>query len=468
MMGGDSCMRVATAMAILTSHSPSDGRRLAGGNFQFADSFISFLSTHGGLSVEFQWMKMAVNDDHWGYSRHEVGICTRHSPPVILSDSMGDTVALLGQDVDLTCKVDNLGRHMVAFVRASTPPRLISFDEKIFRQKDKYELKSKMGPLNNEWVLTIKNVQEDDRGNYSCQVNADPVLTATAELDIKVPPAVSRGTPSAVEVREGHNVTLTCKAEGNPTPTVVWRRQDKQIIRYNGATGFGASVFHGPSLHLTKVNRKHMSEYVCVASNGIPPDETWTVKLLVTFAPLIQAKSTSVRVPLGGLARLVCTAESWPRPDVTWDKEEQQIFDSDNYATSQTVSGQYHSVHVLEIRRVEKHHYGSYRCTARNDNGIHFADIHLEEAEPNYLYTNAIHEGSGLVTESDDEDSDKETAGEVIVHDSAYAHALVTQPVRSISASIRTRTTPRSAEGTCFNSVVTVCDHCVAVASHVY
>ncbi|KIH51573.1 hypothetical protein ANCDUO_18340, partial [Ancylostoma duodenale] len=54
-----------------------------------------------------------------------------------------------------------------------------------------------------------------------------------------IPPAVSRGTPSAVEVREGHNVTLTCKAEGNPTPSVVWRRQDKQIIRYNGATGFG-------------------------------------------------------------------------------------------------------------------------------------------------------------------------------------------------------------------------------------
>ncbi|ETN79897.1 hypothetical protein NECAME_18059, partial [Necator americanus] len=57
-------------------------------------------------------------------------ICTRQAPPVILDDSMGDTVALLGQDVDFTCKVDNLGKHMVAFVRASTPPRLISFDEK--------------------------------------------------------------------------------------------------------------------------------------------------------------------------------------------------------------------------------------------------------------------------------------------------------------------------------------------------
>ncbi|KAK5976131.1 NeuRonal IGCAM [Trichostrongylus colubriformis] len=304
---------------------------------------------------------------------------------------MNDTIALLGQDVDLSCKIENLGRHMVAFVRSSTPPRLISFDEKLFRQKDKYELKTKTGSLN-EWVLTIKNVQESDRGNYSCQVNADPVLTATAELDVK------------------------------------------------------ASVFHGPSLHLTKVNRKHMSEYVCVASNGIPPDETWTVKLLVTFAPLIQAKSTTVSVPLGGLARLVCTAESWPRPDVTWDKEGQQIFDSDTYATSQSVSGQYHSVHVLEIRRVEKHHYGSYRCTARNDNGVHFADIDLEEAEPNYLYTNAIQEGSGLVFGSDDEDSDKEAAEEAIVRDSAYARAIDTQPVRSISSSIRTRTTPRSAE----------------------
>ncbi|KHJ92494.1 immunoglobulin I-set domain protein [Oesophagostomum dentatum] len=214
-------------------------------------------------------------------------------------------------------------------------------------------------------------------------------------------------------------------------------RENIALLTHFEKHSLPASVFHGSSLHLTKVNRKHMSEYVCVASNGIPPDETWTVKLLVTFPPLMQAKTPTVRVSPGALARLVCTAESWPRPDVTWDKDGQQIFDSDNYATSQTVSGQYHSVHVLEIRRVEKHHYGSYRCTARNDNGEHFADIDLEgrfsyQAEPNYLYTNAIQEDKDI-----DDESDGRGAAE-------------TQPVRSLSFGslpMGVYTTPRTAEG---------------------
>lgn len=63
---------------------------------------------------------------------------------------------------------------------------------------------------------------------------------------------------------------------------MIWRRQDRQIIRFNGANGFGgfylekifikikslASVYNGSELFLQRVSRKHMSEYVCVASNG--------------------------------------------------------------------------------------------------------------------------------------------------------------------------------------------------------
>lgn len=90
-----------------------------------------------------------------------------------------------------------------------------------------------------------------------------------------------------------------------------------------------------------------MSEYVCVASNGIPPDESWTIKLLVTcelttmtsslflfpVPPLVLAKETTVRAGLGGMARLVCNTESWPRPEVIWETEGRQVFDSDEFST---------------------------------------------------------------------------------------------------------------------------------------
>uniref|UniRef100_A0A8R1EIT6 Uncharacterized protein n=1 Tax=Caenorhabditis japonica TaxID=281687 RepID=A0A8R1EIT6_CAEJA len=72
---------------------------------------------------------------------------------------MSSAIALLGQDVDFTCIVKDLGSHMVAFVKSDSPPRLLSFDEKVFRRRDKYELKPRIGDLHNEWVLTIKNVQ---------------------------------------------------------------------------------------------------------------------------------------------------------------------------------------------------------------------------------------------------------------------------------------------------------------------
>ncbi|UMM11963.1 hypothetical protein L5515_000978 [Caenorhabditis briggsae] len=342
---------------------------------------------------------------------HLFDACSRGAPPTIQQPSMSSAVALLGQDVDFTCIVNDLGSHMVAFVKADSPPRLLSFDEKVFRRRDKYELKPRLGDLHNEWVLTIKNVQESDRGNYSCQINTEPIILSTGELDVKVPPIVSRSTPAAVEVREGNNVSLTCKADGNPTPTVIWRRQDRQIIRYNGATGFGASVFHGPILHLTKVSRKHMSEYVCVASNGIPPDESWTVKLLVTFAPLVQAQSETVQASVGSMARMVCTTEAWPRPEMGWEKDGEPIYESNNVAMTHTVSGQYHSVHILEIRNVQNSHFGVYRCVAKNDNGIHHSQVTLNQISHNHFsHSNLIPEGSGMesgrYSEDDEDDGD--------------------------------------------------------------
>jgi len=51
-------------------------------------------------------------------------------------------------------------------------------------------------------------------------------------LSFAVPPNIldEESTQSAVAVRENQNITLTCKADGFPSPKIMWRREDGQGI----------------------------------------------------------------------------------------------------------------------------------------------------------------------------------------------------------------------------------------------
>ena len=53
-----------------------------------------------------------------------------------------------------------------------------------------------------------------------------------------VPPSIiTKETSTDMVVREGSNVTLTCKASGYPEPYIMWRREDGKNINYNGDSG---------------------------------------------------------------------------------------------------------------------------------------------------------------------------------------------------------------------------------------
>lgn len=55
-----------------------------------------------------------------------------------------------------------------------------------------------------------------------------------------VPPDIlDAGTSSDTEVEEGDNVTLTCSAVGQPTPRIVWRREDGKTFTVYNNTGVG-------------------------------------------------------------------------------------------------------------------------------------------------------------------------------------------------------------------------------------
>ncbi|KAK5637748.1 hypothetical protein RI129_000069, partial [Pyrocoelia pectoralis] len=90
--------------------------------------------------------------------------------------------------------------------------------------------------ISRTWLLHVSSsVQQEDRGYYMCQVNTNPMISQVGYLQVVVRKSCySKSsilvTQSTVAVRENQNISLTCKADGFPTPKIMWRREDGQAI----------------------------------------------------------------------------------------------------------------------------------------------------------------------------------------------------------------------------------------------
>ena len=58
-----------------------------------------------------------------------------------------------------------------------------------------------------------------------------PFLTCqTAYLDVMVPPDITQSTTD-LELQQGETANLECRADGYPSPTISWRREEDLPIR---------------------------------------------------------------------------------------------------------------------------------------------------------------------------------------------------------------------------------------------
>jgi len=74
----------------------------------------------------------------------------------------------------------------------------------------------------------------------------------------------------------GDDVTLTCQVDGNPTPTVYWRRQGDERVLGRDAR-----------LRLTGVTSDQFTTYTCSASSAGHGTVSRDVHLLRNGAPII-------------------------------------------------------------------------------------------------------------------------------------------------------------------------------------
>ncbi|XP_054289992.1 lachesin-like [Macrosteles quadrilineatus] len=287
------------------------------------------------------------------------------------------TVAV-GRDATFRCTVQHLGGYRVGWVKADTKA-IQAIHDHVITHNPRVSVSHSD---HSTWNLHVRSVQEEDRGQYMCQINTDPMKSQMGHLDVVVPPDfVNEETSSDVMVPEGGTAKLTCKARGYPTPHVTWRREDNGEIVVKEAGGkTKVTSYQGEVLKLPKITRGEMGAYLCIASNGIPPSVSKRILVNVHFHPVIQVPNQLVGAPTATDVTLECYVEASPKSINYWVRDSgEMVISSEKYEVQSVTKSLFEVKMILIIRGFNKPDVGSYRCIAKNSLGEVESNIRLYE-----------------------------------------------------------------------------------------
>lgn len=133
----------------------------------------------------------------------------------------------IGGTVELDCSVQYAREYTVVWTKTSNGESadvvfsmgstLVIIDSRITVQYD---------PASSTYTLKIKNIQMTDAGIYQCQLVLSLINRITADVLLSVlrPPIIADNSTQSLIVSEGKSVQMECYADGNPPPTISWRR----------------------------------------------------------------------------------------------------------------------------------------------------------------------------------------------------------------------------------------------------
>jgi hypothetical protein len=209
-------------------------------------------------------------------------------------------------------------------------------------------------------VLSIHSVQLNHAGVYVCSATNEggtsqrnfsvqvlsPLAATIVELFSSPAPAIL-----------GMNLLLSCSAQGNPPPQLVWLNPLNQTINQTLQSNvLGDDIAQVYLRHeLSSVMIGNAGEYKCVASNRIGMDEgTVSIKIL----PTAILRPSRVDEYPGTSVRFNCLVTGFPSPGIAWLFNDRESLPSDV-----TASGGQLTVVVNENTK------GKYTCVATNEVG---------------------------------------------------------------------------------------------------
>ncbi|CAH1253002.1 NPTN [Branchiostoma lanceolatum] len=123
------------------------------------------------------------------------------------------------------------------------------------------------------YFLKINLASGSDGGVYTCTVtfNVQSGGTVTDSRDITVYafPRITSHFRKSVKYQEGETVTLKCIAEGYPTPTVMWVKDNAELTNMSSRMSLFMDDDGAANLRITDLEMGDRATYTCSAENSI-------------------------------------------------------------------------------------------------------------------------------------------------------------------------------------------------------
>ncbi|XP_031712862.1 roundabout homolog 1-like isoform X1 [Anarrhichthys ocellatus] len=211
--------------------------------------------------------------------------------------------------------------------------------------------------------LMITNTRKSDAGKYIC-VGTNMVgerESEIAELTVLERPTLVK-RPSSVVVLAEESVEFHCVVQGDPVPTVRWRKDDSDLPKGR------FEILEDHTLIVRQVTSSDEGSYTCVVENMVGKSEssaTLTVHVN-TVPPAFAIRPRNQVVAVGRTVTFQCEATGNPQPAIFWQREgsESLLF---SYQPPQPFSrlsvSQMGSLTITDVQRSDG---GFYSCQALN------------------------------------------------------------------------------------------------------
>ncbi|XP_047195528.1 neural cell adhesion molecule 1b isoform X15 [Hippoglossus stenolepis] len=285
-------------------------------------------------------------------------------PTIRVWQSEVNATADVGQPAMLTCAADGFPEPMVTWTRGDV---VLDAGEKYSFNEDGSE-------------ITIMDVTKLDEGDYTC-IAKNKAGESEQELSLRVfvkPRITFIVNQSTSEMEE--QVTLTCEASGDPTPTINWSygerafTEGEQSLDGNVVVRSDARV---SSLTLKYVKYTDAGSYLCTATSAIGEDGQ-SAYLEVRYAPKIHGE-VAVYTWEGNAVNISCEVKAHPSDaSIVWLRDRLQLPNSN---TTNIKIFRTPSVSFLQITPESENDFGSYNCSASNEMGTESKEFLLIQAE---------------------------------------------------------------------------------------